>query len=127
MTKDCRPLSAEEYLDWELSEGGWYNIVAFDIMRQAGVHIFDTYKMTQPLWQYHMSQDDCTHFCNPSAYELWMYLLHRELLLLKEADYLPDGAGAEVRQSSGEDLQLHASNSEAGEEVRVEEEDELYQ
>lgn len=31
-----------------------------------------------PLWHTH-KPDECTHWCSPSAYHMWLYLLNSEL------------------------------------------------
>ena len=71
----CRAFTEEELNSEEINAGGWYNEIAFRHMREAGVTIFDAYKITLPMWQMHMKDKDCTHFCNPGAYEVWTYLL----------------------------------------------------
>lgn len=71
----CRPFNEEELQSEEIKAGGWYNQIAFQHMREAGVTIFDAYRITLPMWQMHMKDRDCTHFCNPGAYEVWTYLL----------------------------------------------------
>ena len=71
----CRPFTEEELGSEEVAAGGWYNQVAFRHMREADVPIFDAYRITLPMWQMHMKERDCTHYCSPSAYEAWTYLL----------------------------------------------------
>jgi hypothetical protein len=71
----CRPLSQQELSSAEVQAGGWYNSVAASIIREAGIPVFDTYNETVPLWQFHMWDKDCTHFCHPGPYELWTFLL----------------------------------------------------
>ncbi|CAL8460652.1 g182 [Coccomyxa elongata] len=71
----CRAFTEEELQSEEIIAGGWYNEIAFRHMKEAGVTIFDAYKITLPMWQMHMKDKDCTHFCNPGAYEVWTYLL----------------------------------------------------
>ncbi|KAK9908972.1 hypothetical protein WJX75_005467 [Coccomyxa subellipsoidea] len=71
----CRPLSEEELSSDEIKAGGWYNSVATPLISAAGIPIFDAYHETVPLWQFHMWDKDCTHFCHPGPYELWTFLL----------------------------------------------------
>jgi len=58
--------------------------VAFEVMRASSIPIFSAYKETLPLWDFHLKDKDCTHFCNPSAYELWTYLLKEHLRDLQQ-------------------------------------------
>ena len=39
--------------------------VASPVLREAGIPIFDAFHETLPLWQFHMWDKDCTHFCFP--------------------------------------------------------------
>ena len=71
----CRPFTDEELVSSEIQARGWYNEVAFRHMREADVPLFDAYRITLPMWQMHMKDRDCTHFCSPGAYEVWTYLL----------------------------------------------------
>jgi elongator complex protein 2 len=51
-------------------------------MRKAGVPIVETWNETLPLWDYHRDNGaglECTHFCQPSAPQLWLYLLYKTL------------------------------------------------
>ena len=68
--------------EWqEYLEAVWcrYNSEVFPLLRDANISIWDTYNVTLPLWQYHMWERDCTHFCHPSAYEVWTFLLFKHL------------------------------------------------
>lgn len=53
------------------------------VMQASAINIFNAYNETLPLWDFHLKQGDCTHFCNPSGYELWTYLLKEKLFHLK--------------------------------------------
>ena len=55
--------------------GGWYNIVAFKHMQEVEVPLLDAFHITLPMWQMHMKDKDCSHYCSPGAYEVWTYLL----------------------------------------------------
>lgn len=61
----CRPLTDEELGSEEMHAGGWYNKVAAPVLRAADIPIFDAFHETLPLWQFHMWDKDCTHFCFP--------------------------------------------------------------
>ncbi len=39
------------------------------------VPLLDAYHITLPMWQMHMKDKDCSHYCSPGAYEVWTYLL----------------------------------------------------
>ena len=52
-------------------------------MQASSINIFSAYNETLPLWDFHLKQGDCTHFCNPSGYELWTYLLKEKLFHLQ--------------------------------------------
>lgn len=75
----CRALTQEELASEEIKAGGWFNQVAFEVMKASSIDIFSAYNETLPLWDFHLKEKDCTHFCNPSAYELWTYLLKEKL------------------------------------------------
>ena len=48
-------------------------------LQASSINIFSAYNETLPLWDFHLKDRDCTHFCNPSGYELWTYLLKEKL------------------------------------------------
>jgi hypothetical protein len=75
----CRPLSQKELASEEIQAGGWFNREAFEVMAASAIDVFSAYNETLPLWNFHLKDRDCTHFCNPSAYELWTYLLKEKL------------------------------------------------
>ena len=75
----CRALTQEELSSEEVLAGGWFNQVAFEVVRASGISVLNAYNQTLPLWDFHLKDKDCTHFCNPSAYELWTYLLKEHL------------------------------------------------
>ena len=48
-------------------------------MRNEGLlHLLLTWDVTRPLWNMHMP-GECSHWCQPSAYHLWVFLLNRHL------------------------------------------------
>lgn len=56
--------------------------LANDVMRKAGVPIVEAWNETLPLWDYHRDNGaglECTHFCSPSAPQLWLFLLYQTL------------------------------------------------
>jgi hypothetical protein len=55
--------------------GGWFNSIAFKHMQEVAVPLLDTFHITLPMWQMHMKDKDCSHYCSPGAYEVWTYLL----------------------------------------------------
>ena len=77
--KRCRARTEEELRSPEVLAGGWFNKEAFEVMGASRIEIFNAYNATQPLWNFHLKDTDCTHFCNPSGYELWTYLLAEKL------------------------------------------------
>ena len=52
-------------------------------MQASAINILDTYHETVPLWDFHLKDKDCTHYCMPSGYELWTYLLKEKLFHLQ--------------------------------------------
>jgi hypothetical protein len=71
----CRALSEEEIQSEEIASGGAYNRAATPILEAAGIPVLHTYNATRPLWRMHLKDGDCTHYCHPSSYELWTFLL----------------------------------------------------
>jgi hypothetical protein len=56
--------------------------IANEVMRKAGVPVVAAWNETLPLWDYHRDNGaglECTHFCVPSAPQLWVYLLAQTL------------------------------------------------
>ncbi|EIE23050.1 hypothetical protein COCSUDRAFT_63432 [Coccomyxa subellipsoidea C-169] len=78
-----------------VAEGGWRNKIANDVMAKAGVPVVAAWNETLPLWDYHRDNGaglECTHFCVPSAPQLWVYLLTKTLRAIAAAE--PAGASA---------------------------------
>ena len=42
---------------------------------RLGVPTLLTWNLTVPLWNMHRA-GECTHYCSPSAYHVWLYLLN---------------------------------------------------
>lgn len=59
--------------------GGWRNKLSEPIMRASGIHYLQTWNESVPLWGGHMP-GECSHFCAPGAYNIWLYQLWAMLL-----------------------------------------------
>jgi len=60
-------------------EGGSHNVAVADLvaqMQSMGVSTLLTWNVTVPLWNLHRT-GECTHYCSPSAYHVWLYLLNK--------------------------------------------------
>ncbi|BDA49809.1 hypothetical protein COCOBI_14-4290 [Coccomyxa sp. Obi] len=63
-------------------EGGWRNKITLPVIERLGIPIVHTWNLSVPLWQYHHSfqeKDDCTHWCHPSGYQVWIAQMYRTL------------------------------------------------
>ena len=52
------------------------------VMSQSGIPVVHTWNETLPLWDYHRDNGaglECTHFCFPSAPQLWVHALWQTL------------------------------------------------
>ena len=59
----------------DVLHGGWRNALADPIMRAAGVPIIQSFNDTVPLSDAHRdngSGHECTHYCFPSAPQVWV-------------------------------------------------------
>ncbi len=57
-----------------------------EVMSKAGIPVVSTWNDTLPLWEFHRDNGhglECTHFCAPSAPQLWLYLLYENLEQLR--------------------------------------------
>ncbi len=77
---DCVFVDHEEH-----RQGGWDNIISRPIMQAIPIAVLNTFNITTDLWQWHVGKKDCTHFCHPSTYEIWLVILQEML------DSWPDG------------------------------------
>jgi hypothetical protein len=77
---------AEECVAWEAwargeplaRGGGMWNVAAAPYVgRLADAHL-RTWEASMPFWATHMPRE-CTHWCHPSAYHLWLFLLNEAL------------------------------------------------
>lgn len=60
-------------------EGGWRNKAVRPVITQLGIPVIDIWNKTIPVWRYHHhyhenpEHSDCTHWCHPSPYQMWIY------------------------------------------------------
>lgn len=73
--------------------GGWRNQLSDGVFRAAGMPIHATWNDTLPMHDGHIGSE-CTHFCAPGAYNVWIWSLWRLLLSL-------DGQGEERLAATG--------------------------
>lgn len=72
-------------------EGGWRNKAARPIISELGIPLIEIWNKTVPVWRYHHhyhenpEHSDCTHWCHPSPYQMWIY---DTLVMLRQV--LPD-------------------------------------
>ena len=63
--------------------------IANGVMREAGVPLVETWNETLPLWEFHRDNGaglECTHYCFPSAPQLWTYILFNTLRRLASTE-----------------------------------------
>jgi hypothetical protein len=58
----------------ELAGGNWNAAAAQFVPGLADAHL-RIWNASAPLWDSHLP-DECTHWCHPGAYQLWLYLLN---------------------------------------------------
>ena len=66
----------------QTADGGWRNIIARPVMSAAGIPVLQTWNESVLLWNYHRDNGagwECTHYCFPSAPQVWVYYLLRKL------------------------------------------------
>ena len=71
----------------QVADGGWRNIIARPVMMAAGIPVLQTWNESMLLWNYHRDSGagwECTHYCVPSAPQVWVYHLLRKLQELHE-------------------------------------------
>lgn len=76
--QQCRPLTAFYQGDPVAVAGGHLNMAAEADVSKAGWPVLSTYNATVPLWDVHKT-GECTHYCSPSAYHVWVWLLNQLL------------------------------------------------
>ncbi|KAI7841260.1 hypothetical protein COHA_005033 [Chlorella ohadii] len=62
-----------------VARGGWRNIMTDPIMGAAGIPIHRTWNNTVMMHGGH-TRGECTHWCSPGAYSVWVWSLWRTLL-----------------------------------------------
>ena len=62
----------------EVVAGGQKNIEAQPHIPRMAEGYLRTWNASVPLWDVHMP-GECTHYCSPTAYHIWLFLLNREL------------------------------------------------
>ena len=74
----CAPWAAWERGDAVPRAGGMWNVAAAPFVhRLADAHL-RTWDASVPFWSTHMPSE-CTHWCQPSVYHVWLYLLNGAL------------------------------------------------
>jgi hypothetical protein len=73
--------------------GGWRNQITTPLFRGVGVPIHGTWNDSLGMWAGHVGQD-CTHFCSPGAYNVWVWSLWHTLLKLGVHGDGPEAAAA---------------------------------
>lgn len=59
-------------------EGGWRNIISRAVMAAADIPVLQIWNESTALWNYHRDNGagwECTHYCFPSAPQVWVYHL----------------------------------------------------
>lgn len=74
----CKPVAGWEAGDHAVLAGGIMNTAAAPWVRQVADGHLATWNASAALWDVHMP-GECTHYCSPTAYHLWLYLAVREL------------------------------------------------
>lgn len=76
-----------------MSQGGWRNKMAAELLPPLGITIVPSYNETVPLYYYHRDNGkgwECTHFCFPSAQQTWVFAVYRAFVRhFKGADLDP--------------------------------------
>ncbi|PRW50814.1 hypothetical protein C2E21_5439 [Chlorella sorokiniana] len=104
----CAPLKAWYARDAMTLAGGRRNVALSPLIpRLADAHL-RTWNASVPLWATH-KPDECTHWCSPSAYHIWLYLLNN---LLRDSAL---GSNVSVAQRSAEQAATEAAAVEKAE------------
>lgn len=88
--------------DPDVLAGGIMNVAAAPWVRQIADGHLRTWNASAPLWDVHMP-GECTHYCSPTAYHLWLFLLAKELANAGLGNPLPPSrplAATEARQQA---------------------------
>lgn len=76
--RQCQPLKPFYDGDPATVSGGPYNNAIAPAVRNMtadGIYLLITWNASVPLWNMHRA-GECTHWCQPSAYHVWLYLLN---------------------------------------------------
>eukprot|EP00884_Botryococcus_braunii_P023107 jgi/Botrbrau1/9480/Bobra.0252s0098.2 len=79
---DRNELEADAFHVAEVVAGGWRNRIALPVMEQLGIPIMHTWNTSLPIFHFHhnfQEKDDCTHFCHPSPYQMWIWDMYKVL------------------------------------------------
>ena len=71
----CRPLDAWAKGDPVVRAGGRRNVPLAPLIPQLADAHLRTWNDSIPLWDTH-KPGECTHWCSPSAYHMWLYKLN---------------------------------------------------
>ncbi|EFN56573.1 hypothetical protein CHLNCDRAFT_144252 [Chlorella variabilis] len=74
----CARLDAWMEGDPAVLAGGAYNAAIVHLLPAIADAHLKTWNATAPLWRTHWP-DECSHWCHPSAYQLWLFLLNAVL------------------------------------------------
>ena len=90
VTKDHQ-LTTVDPIYQSVADGGWRNIIARSVMDKAHVPVLQIWNESMLLWNYHRDNGagwECTHFCFPSAPQVWVYHLIIKLQELQTLNLL---------------------------------------
>jgi len=76
--KECEPHKGWQSGDKVSRAGGTWNSAAAPLVPQLADAHLRTWEASVELWDSHMP-GECTHWCQPGAYQLWLYLLNKVL------------------------------------------------
>lgn len=83
LSKGCAPLPSRAKVQNDSGlvphvTAGWLNDVSLPIMEAANISVIQDEEKTHDLWNYHL-HGECTHFCHPSAPQIWVHSLYEAL------------------------------------------------
>lgn len=82
--KDPLRLTSDHYLSTidpkyqSVVDGGWRNVVSRAVMAAADIPVLQIWNESTALWNYHRDNGagwECSHYCFPSAPQVWVYHL----------------------------------------------------
>lgn len=74
----CRPLEAWYQGNEAVRRGNHRNVAAEGLWKSIADARLATFNASVPLWDSH-KPGECTHWCSPGAYHLWLHLLNKQL------------------------------------------------